>query len=244
MATTAILLTPDDFVDNEYALATSIATKKVLQSYIDKYERVTLYKLLGQQLADLFILNCQAAKTVLSAGPLVIGTSYYINNFIPGDDFTNVGAASNASGVYFVATGTTPAVWTTSELIANRVKRYDDILNPFYLQATSSNSFFLLEECPVYLNSHGIKNMLQIVVYYYYLAKEQLQSSQSGVALEAVENGTVQSPQNAARKGAQKWNTDGLDTWYAVRWVCKYQFTSVYPEYAGIQEQVKTSGIL
>ena len=44
--------------------------------------------------------------------PLVIGTTYVINNNIGGiADFTNVGAPNNNSGTYFVATGTTPNNW-------------------------------------------------------------------------------------------------------------------------------------
>jgi hypothetical protein len=44
--------------------------------------------------------------------PLVIGTTYVINNNIGGiADFTNVGAPNNNAGTYFVATGTTPNNW-------------------------------------------------------------------------------------------------------------------------------------
>ena len=46
--------------------------------------------------------------------PLVIGTTYVINNNIGGiADFTNVGAPNNDAGTYFVATGTTPNNWGT-----------------------------------------------------------------------------------------------------------------------------------
>jgi hypothetical protein len=44
-------------------------------------------------------------------GNLIIGVTYEINNYKSGDDFTNVGAPSNANGVQFVATGTTAAKW-------------------------------------------------------------------------------------------------------------------------------------
>jgi hypothetical protein len=47
-------------------------------------------------------------------GPLVIGQSYFIDDNLPlvdgGTDFTNVGAANNNSGTWFIATGTTP-IW-------------------------------------------------------------------------------------------------------------------------------------
>ena len=50
----------------------------------------------------------------ITSGSLVIGTTYLINGYIAGDDFTNVGASSNADGIYFIATGTTPTTWTNS----------------------------------------------------------------------------------------------------------------------------------
>lgn len=52
--------------------------------------------------------------------PLVIGQSYQISQYNEGDDFTNVGAPSNTQDIWFVATGTTPAVWTNgSNLFTN-----------------------------------------------------------------------------------------------------------------------------
>lgn len=48
----------------------------------------------------------------ITSGLLTIGVSYQIDTYVSGDDFTNVGAPSNESGVRFVATGTTPAIWT------------------------------------------------------------------------------------------------------------------------------------
>lgn len=46
------------------------------------------------------------------AGLLIVGHRYKIILYFDGDDFTNVGAASNATDIEFIATGTTPAVWT------------------------------------------------------------------------------------------------------------------------------------
>jgi hypothetical protein len=48
---------------------------------------------------------------------LVIGGSYEITSYLSNDDFRNVGAASNATGVKFVATGTTPTIWTNKSVI-------------------------------------------------------------------------------------------------------------------------------
>jgi hypothetical protein len=47
----------------------------------------------------------------LTSGSLVVGNSYFIRTYVSDDDFTNVGAASNAAGVMFTATGTTPTHW-------------------------------------------------------------------------------------------------------------------------------------
>ena len=56
----------------------------------------------------------------IQSSPLVIGTTYTINDYIPNDDFKNVGAPSNQNGVSFVATGTTPNNWSeASELTYN-----------------------------------------------------------------------------------------------------------------------------
>jgi hypothetical protein len=49
-----------------------------------------------------------------TGGTLTIGVTYEITNIQSGDDFTNVGASSNNNGVKFVATNTTPNVWTNS----------------------------------------------------------------------------------------------------------------------------------
>jgi hypothetical protein len=51
-------------------------------------------------------------------GLLETGQSYIIKYFSVGDDFTNVGAASNATGVVFTASGTTPNTWTSGSLLA------------------------------------------------------------------------------------------------------------------------------
>jgi hypothetical protein len=53
-------------------------------------------------------------------GSLSIGRTYEITDYQLGDDFTNVGAPSNANGVKFVAIGDTPSIWAnSSELTFN-----------------------------------------------------------------------------------------------------------------------------
>ncbi len=46
-----------------------------------------------------------------NSGTLTVGTTYTIILYVTGDDFSNVGG-TNRTGSVFVATGTTPTVWT------------------------------------------------------------------------------------------------------------------------------------
>ncbi len=48
-----------------------------------------------------------------TSGTLLVGTSYTILLYVTGDDFANVGG-TNRTGSVFVATGTTPTVWTNN----------------------------------------------------------------------------------------------------------------------------------
>jgi hypothetical protein len=54
---------------------------------------------------------------LLTSGTLTIGVTYTINLHNGSDDFTNVGAPNNNDGTSFVATGTTPNVWTSGSEI-------------------------------------------------------------------------------------------------------------------------------
>lgn len=47
----------------------------------------------------------------ITSGALVVGAKYKIIEYLGADDFTNVGAGSNATGEVFVASGTTPTDW-------------------------------------------------------------------------------------------------------------------------------------
>lgn len=53
----------------------------------------------------------------LTSGVLVIGEEYVIKDFNGTDDFTNVGASQNKTGEIFVATGTTPTIWSNSSIL-------------------------------------------------------------------------------------------------------------------------------
>lgn len=93
---------------------------------------------------------------VATSGTLVVGRTYIIDNYVSGDDFTNVGASSNATGISFVATGTNPLVWNGSTLESQAVYQYTGNVQPnpalggapwyFYFGltkgATALNKFF------------------------------------------------------------------------------------------------------
>lgn len=57
-----------------------------------------------------------ATLTVLSSGTLVVNNVYVINNYVAGDNFTNVGG-TNVTGAVFRATGTTPTTWTNGSTL-------------------------------------------------------------------------------------------------------------------------------
>jgi len=61
----------------------------------------------------------QYAPAIFTEAPLRIGERYTITGYEDGDDFTNVGATNNNDGVVFIATGTTPAVWTNGSEITS-----------------------------------------------------------------------------------------------------------------------------
>jgi hypothetical protein len=60
------------------------------------------------------------------SGSLVNGVRYRILEYISSDDFTNVGASSNATGIEFVATGTTPTTWSHSSILIGGVIKITD----------------------------------------------------------------------------------------------------------------------
>ncbi len=57
------------------------------------------------------------SQTTQTSGTLTIGKRYVIENFVAGDDFTNVGASGNSSGVEFIATGAVPAAWSNASVL-------------------------------------------------------------------------------------------------------------------------------
>lgn len=98
-----------------------------------------------------------------TSGNLEIGKRYRIRDFNAGDDFTNVGASSNADFVEFVATGTTPTTWSNSSVIESiglladfRAERFDLSTNKLYdlttnaFVATSSGVTLTGKETPIF----------------------------------------------------------------------------------------------
>jgi hypothetical protein len=89
------------------------------------------------------------AAVPLYTGSLVIGHQYTISNYNAGDDFTNVGAAVNASGVTFISTGTTPTVWTNnSELRTINSYWAPEIL--FNVSSTTGAKWPLITDTPTF----------------------------------------------------------------------------------------------
>ncbi|MBW1853105.1 MAG: LamG domain-containing protein [Deltaproteobacteria bacterium] len=58
------------------------------------------------------------ATIISTSGLLVVGKRYVIDTYVAGDDFINVGAPSNTTGVDFTATGTTPTTWTNGSTLS------------------------------------------------------------------------------------------------------------------------------
>jgi hypothetical protein len=75
-----------------------------------------------------------ARSAGVTAGLLIPGSTYIITHFNTGDDFTNVGAASNATNVTFVATGTTPTDWTHGSTLQQMVFPPNIVLSDGLLQ--------------------------------------------------------------------------------------------------------------
>lgn len=59
-----------------------------------------------------------ANSAPLTSGTLTASRTYYIRTYNADDDFTNVGAGSNATGVTFISTGTTPTHWEHASALA------------------------------------------------------------------------------------------------------------------------------
>ena len=67
----------------------------------------------------------QAGQPPVTSGLLTLGRYYYISNFIAGDDFSNIASVQsgvvNTTGCLFIASGTTPTVWTNGSTLIPRI---------------------------------------------------------------------------------------------------------------------------
>jgi hypothetical protein len=64
------------------------------------------------------LLQIEVSNTTnATSGVLVVGTLYQIVTFVAGDNFLNVGATANTTGITFVATGTTPTTWSNGSTL-------------------------------------------------------------------------------------------------------------------------------
>lgn len=86
-------------------------------NFIENNEALNFLSKVDGQEQRLLGLNLDATNTQTS-GSLTVGQKYIILDFNAGDDFTNVGAASNATGVIFTATGTTPTTYTNGSTLS------------------------------------------------------------------------------------------------------------------------------
>jgi hypothetical protein len=84
----------------------------------------------------------QSMSAALNYGlTLDIGTLYYIYNYVAGDDFTNVGAAANITGQFFIATGTLPTNWAgQSALVALDLYQANNFFYPVPTSVSTATS--------------------------------------------------------------------------------------------------------
>lgn len=65
-----------------------------------------------------------------TSGTLVVGYRYRITEYQAGDDFTNAGASENADGEEFIATQTTPTVWSNGSTLIRVGALMSPIIQP------------------------------------------------------------------------------------------------------------------
>jgi len=78
-----------------------------------------------------YIFGQTIPSQTLTSGTLTVGLEYVIDTYVPTDDFTNVGATSNQTGIVFTATTTTPNDWSHGSTLTYRGQyQYLPILTP------------------------------------------------------------------------------------------------------------------
>lgn len=78
----------------------------------------------------------------LTFGTVTSAKYYYIASYVSGDDFTNIGALANATGVYFLATNTTPNVWTHASALQEASALVPYNVSASALQTALNNTAF------------------------------------------------------------------------------------------------------
>jgi hypothetical protein len=117
-------------------------------------------------------------STGISASPLIVGTTYLIeDNGGSGWDFTNVGAPNNNIGTYFVATGTTPNSWGIDGLLAytpaapvvtvleNTIGNIWWTYNNAGQYYANSNGLFSDNKCYFSIVSDGVNSLFNTVIF-------------------------------------------------------------------------------
>jgi hypothetical protein len=98
----------------------------------------------------------------INTGNLTIGTTYIINDFSEGMDFTNVGAPNNNTGTYFIATATIPNNWGIDEGSASILQYNTGAPVAIVLENTIGNIWFTYVDIGYYqLSSESLFTRLK-----------------------------------------------------------------------------------
>lgn len=134
---------------------------KIAWSRLPEYLAETNQEVETLQISNTAVGKITAKAEGVNAGtPLIIGRKYYTSGVTPGDDLSNVGWI--ADDETFIATATTPTVWTDSninlitegiiffynDIDANMVANYDSFSQTGQIIITN-NAFNALKTYPV-----------------------------------------------------------------------------------------------
>jgi hypothetical protein len=104
-------------IGKEYVITTYNTSKSFTSGVLNiGYSYVINVVEVGDDFANVGYVSDGVPFFALADTPTVWANGTQVETFIP-DDFTNVGAESNADGVIFVATGTTPTSWESESIL-------------------------------------------------------------------------------------------------------------------------------
>jgi hypothetical protein len=110
------LFAQDNPVTNSATIGEKVTLPSILNGVVGgAYTQSTQVNSQLVPIMEWTIPNCYVTSSTDIA--LVPGTLYRITSYVASDDFTNVGAPSNATGVFFYATGKTPTAWTSGSTL-------------------------------------------------------------------------------------------------------------------------------